>query len=134
MKLRATRDRMVALPMTPIQYVMVGIILSFLGVALFGGSLFLGRSMVEQQKIANSQRMAAASQCVQALAEMEFETRFDQDRKRISARLEGLDGAALKMGKASAAAILCPGWKLSRFCMGQNCDFPNSLWLELRPK
>lgn len=45
---------------------------------------------------------------------------------------EGLENAALKLGKASAASLVCPGWELSNFCMGESCANGEGLIFELQ--
>ena len=45
---------------------------------------------------------------------------------------EGLDNAALKLGKASAASLICPGWELNNFCMGESCENGEGLLFELQ--
>lgn len=52
--------------------------------------------------------------------------------KKIILSAEGLENAALKLGEASAASLVCPGWELSSFCMGESCENGEGLLFELQ--
>ena len=45
---------------------------------------------------------------------------------------KGLENAALKLGQASVASLICPGWELSSFCMGESCEGGEGVLLELQ--
>jgi hypothetical protein len=47
--------------------------------------------------------------------------------------MNGLDDAAYKLGQATMAALSCPGWKLSRFCMGEGCGSKGGVSFDLQP-
>lgn len=40
----------------------------------------------------------------------------------LVAEWAGVEGGYTAMGNASAAAMACPGWKMTAFCMGQECS------------
>ncbi len=131
MRLRLRTDRAIALPMSPGQYRLVGGLLIVFGLLLFAASALLVNSMVNSQGAAQERRAAAAQACSDTLTNLGMEV--TTARGVITARLAGLDSAAVKLGRASAASLMCPGWRLSRFCMGEACQVPNAVLLELRP-
>lgn len=70
--------------------------------------------------------------CVSTLRGISGLTVRTEGRETISASIEGLENAALKLGKASAASLVCPGWELSSFCMGESCENGEGLLFELQ--
>ena len=38
----------------------------------------------------------------------------------------GVEGGQTTLASASAAAMACPGWKMTAFCMGQGCATPGA--------
>lgn len=50
----------------------------------------------------------------------------------ISILSYGLEDPALKLGKASVASLICPGWELSSFCFGESCENGEGLEFDLK--
>lgn len=44
----------------------------------------------------------------------------------IVATWNGVNGGMAELGSSSAAAMACPGWTMSHFCMGQECRKPGA--------
>jgi len=103
----------------PIQrrrYGIMGIILSAAFVSLAVGA-FVGNSFRRDAVVA---QIASADQECQSRLKT-FGAVVNGTDGKIVARWEGVEGGYSYLGSASAGAMSCPGWKMSYFCMGQEC-------------
>lgn len=46
---------------------------------------------------------------------------------------ENIADAPARIGEASVAGVLCPGWKLRTACLGSECPDPNAMRVVLEP-
>lgn len=46
---------------------------------------------------------------------------------RIVMNWSSLDAGYSVLGEASTAAMACPGWRMKKFCMGQECNAPGAI-------
>lgn len=117
--------------MTPSQRRSVGIILLVFGIVC----LALGAMMVGMTVNARAESAA----------------RFTQTQESCKARLKALGGevsevpgrliwmkgdieqAPARIGEASVAAVLCPGWQLKTACVGRDCAESGSMRVVLEP-
>ncbi len=127
------RDTALPLPLNRGQYGLIGALLIVFGILLMIGTAFLVMQIEAQWQRKISVQTAGVTACAQALQDLGLQAAPDVGAERIIAQIDGIDGASSKMGRASAAALICPGWRMTGFCMGAECDNPNGLWLELRP-
>ncbi|QAY80141.1 hypothetical protein [Sphingosinicella sp. BN140058] len=51
-------------------------------------------------------------------------TSVSRTETTITAVWSSLEGGYSTLGDSSAAAMSCPGWKMTGFCMGQECPTP----------
>lgn len=84
-------------------------------------------------------------------ARTESASRFAEAQNSCKSRLQALGGrveeapgqliwlkdniveAPIRLGEASVAAVLCPGWQLRNSCVGSDCPEPNSMRIVLEP-
>lgn len=84
-------------------------------------------------------------------ARAEAASRFAESQNSCKARLTALGGevtdeagrivwlkrdlaeAPARLGEASVAAVMCPGWKLASACMGEQCPDKNAMRIALEP-
>jgi len=52
---------------------------------------------------------------------------------RIIWSKRGIQEAPARLGEASAAAVLCPGWKLATACVGSQCPESDAMRIVLEP-
>mgnify|MGYP006266405909 CR=1 FL=1 len=121
------------LPMNRGQYGLTGAILMLIGLVLIGLTVLIIQLIQAQAAEKLQARQGAVTACAQALQDLGLQVTPARDGRSIVGRLDGIDGAAAKIGRASAGALLCPGWRMTGFCFGEACRNRNGLWLELRP-
>lgn len=46
---------------------------------------------------------------------------------------DNIEQAPVRLGEASVAAVLCPGWRLKTSCIGSDCPEANSMRIVLEP-
>lgn len=117
--------------MTPSQRRLVGIVLLIFGVVTLGlGGMVVGMT---------------------AKARADSAARFTETQESCKTRLKALGGevsevpgriiwmkgdieqAPARIGEASVASVLCPGWQLKTACVGRDCAESGSMRLVLEP-
>jgi hypothetical protein len=84
-------------------------------------------------------------------ARAEAASRFTESQETCKTRLTALGGevtdapgrivwmkkdlieAPARLGEASVAAVMCPGWKLAAACMGEQCPETDAMRIVLQP-
>jgi len=70
--------------------------------------------------------------CINSLRGIEELSVRSKGNDNIVLSSKGLDNATLKLGKASVASLVCPGWELKDFCLGESCENGEGLFFELQ--
>lgn len=86
-----------------------------------------------------------------ASSRAEAAARFTESQESCRGRLQALGGeveeipgrliwlksdineAPIRLGEASVASVLCPGWRLKTSCLGTDCPESNSMRIVLEP-
>ena len=110
---------------------MLGLIFGLFGLLEFGSSYFVASSITTHRARAAEQAVTQANECRSRLESLGYKAGVNGNT--ISAEMTGLSDAAYKMGQATMAAQSCPGWKLSRFCMGEGCGTAAGVQFDLQP-
>lgn len=94
----------------------------FLAVVFFSVALAAGAgNAIRRQGVANE--LAAANQeCVNRLGSLGAKAIIDTDGDTVVANWEGVGEGYKTVSNASTAALACPGWVMSKFCMGEGCS------------
>ena len=117
--------------MVPEQRRLVGVILLIVGVI----SLVVTAGIVVL--ISSARADAAArfteqqSSCKRRLAALGG--KVDEVPGRLVWMKENISEAPARMGEASVASVLCPGWKLRSACVGAECPDSNAMRVVLEP-
>ena len=119
------------LTLTRKQIQTLGVVLGVFGLLEFAGSYFIASSITTHQASASAQAVEQSNECKDRLHDLGYNAVVSGDK--ISAEMNGLDDAAYKLGQATMAALSCPGWKLSRFCMGEGCGAKGGVSFDLQP-
>jgi hypothetical protein len=117
--------------MVPEQRRLVGIILLIVGVV----SLVMTAGIVAM--ISSSRADAAArfteaqSSCKRRLSALGG--KVDEVPGRLIWVKENIQEGPARLGEASVASVLCPGWKMRTACMGEECPDNNAMRVVLEP-
>lgn len=110
----------------------------FIGVTLFlVGFLCLAMSGAILALIVSKRESSAQSftesqnSCVQRLGALGGEV--DEIPGRIIWIKKGIDQAPARLGEASVASVLCPGWRLRTACVGGQCPDKDAMRIVLEP-
>ncbi len=132
MMLQRIAERLGALSMSPKQLVTLGLVLFALGLGQIAGSVALAVSIAEQRAEAGEGGAETASVCRDRLRSLGLKAEIDSATDTIQASRAGLGDAAVRLGEASVATMLCPGWEMVRFCMGEGCEDSDGFSMELK--
>ncbi len=117
--------------MVPEQRRLVGVILLIVGIA----SLVMTAGIVAMISSARADAAArfteAQSSCKRRLSALGG--KVDEVPGRLIWIKENIQEAPARLGEASVAAVLCPGWKLRTACVGQECTESNAMRVVLQP-
>lgn len=117
--------------MIPQQRRLVGIILLVVGVL----SLVISAGVIAMISSARADAAArfteAQSSCKRRLAALGG--KVDELPGRLIWSKENLEEGPARLGEASVAGVLCPGWKLRSACVGAQCSDSNSMRVVLSP-
>lgn len=109
-----------------------------LGLSLFiAGLLAIVMSGVVMYKLSSARAEAASrftesqATCKTRLAALGGEV--TEVPGRIVWLKQDLAEAPARLGEASVAAVMCPGWKLANACMGEECPDKNAMRIVLAP-
>jgi hypothetical protein len=116
------------------ELVWIGVISMFFALVFFTVSYFFITSTIKAVTASKDQGDRNVSQdvCMSSLMGISGLKVRSDGRDVVVLSAEGLENAALKLGKASAASLVCPGWELSSFCMGESCENGEGLLFELQ--
>jgi hypothetical protein len=116
------------------QLVFFGLLSILVSLAFFASSGLMIKSAVDFVKAEDNSGSAISSRaCVNYLNQMESGLTVNQEESNhISVASNGLKNASLKLSQASIASVVCPGWELSDFCMGESCSKGEGLYFDLR--
>ena len=115
------------------QMLALGWIFLFLGILQFAGvAWFVSRAEVIRGKKAGEE-VFSRSACRDNLKNLSFTVEDVKESNNIlRASKQKMDDPALRLGEASVATLVCPGWQLTNFCMGDGCEkVPGGIWLEI---
>ncbi len=104
----------------PVQRRRFGMTALALSAVFIGLSAMSGAATAMRRDAAVDQASASKQECeanITALGASSVQMSGDG----LVAEWAGLEGGYSAMGNASAAAMVCPGWKMKAFCMGQEC-------------
>lgn len=117
--------------MVPEQRRLVGVILLVIGVV----SLVMTAGIVAMISTARADAAArfteAQESCKRRLGALGG--KVDEVPGRIIWMKENIQEAPARLGEASVAAVLCPGWKLRTACVGSECTDSNAMRVVLEP-
>ncbi len=117
--------------MTRGQVMAIGGTLSAIGVVLLIVAIVLAVSTVQRRADAREIARLELRACMGRLTQdLGFQTQPRQETS-IIARKEGYGDTALRLGEVSSAALLCPGWVMTSFCMGTGCSYSDGAELVL---
>ncbi len=112
--------------MVPEQRRFVGIILLVVGIVslvMSGGVI----AMISSARAESADRYTEMrSQCKQRLGALGG-TVDEITKTTLVWKKENLAEGPTRLGEASVAAVLCPGWKLRSACMGTECPDSNAM-------
>jgi len=117
--------------MLPEQRRFLGIVLLAVGVVslLMTGVVI---SMISTARHDASHRFAETEQsCKKRLAALGGTV--TESPMRLVWTKENLEEGPARLGEASVASVLCPGWKMRTACMGSECADHNAMRLVLEP-
>ena len=117
--------------MLPSQRRLVGILLLVFGVfALIMGGVLVG--MTARARAASAARFTETQEsCKTRLKALGGEV--TEVPGRIIWMKGDLEQAPARVGEASVAAVLCPGWQLKTACVGRDCAESGSMRVVLEP-
>lgn len=117
--------------MVPEQRRLVGVILLIVGVV----SLVMTAGIVAMISSARAEAAAkfteAQESCKRRLGALGG--KVDEVPGRLIWMKENIQEAPARLGEASVAAVLCPGWKLRSSCVGTECSDSNAMRVVLEP-
>ena len=116
------------------QIVWLGVLSMFLALVFFILSFVFIRGAIKAVSTAADKGDRSVSQgvCISSLRGISGLSVQPEGNNIVMLSSEGLENAALKLGQASAASLVCPGWELSSFCMGESCENGEGLLFELQ--
>jgi hypothetical protein len=117
--------------MTPSQRRLVGIILLVFGVvSLAMGGMVVG--MTVKARAASAARFTETQEsCKVRLKALGGEV--SEVPGRIIWMKGDIEQAPARIGEASVASVLCPGWQLKTACVGRDCSESGSMRVVLEP-
>ena len=118
--------------LTQKQVVVSGIALFFVGwmfIALSFVFISIYNKTSEKGKDTSKARF---STCEGRLSELGLEVKAGTTDIEANGQFAGAD-SSIRLGEMSAAALLCPGWRMKSFCMGDGCASNGKLTLVLEP-
>lgn len=117
--------------MVPEQRRLVGVILLLIGIV----SLVMTAGIVAMISSARADAAArfteAQSSCKRRLSALGG--KVDEVPGRLIWMKENIQEAPARLGEASVASVLCPGWKLRAACVGSECSDSNAMRVVLEP-
>lgn len=117
--------------MIPQQRRLVGIVLLVVGVL----SLVISAGVIAMISSARADAAArfteAQASCKRRLASLGG--KVDELPGRLIWTKENLEEGPARLGEASVASVLCPGWKMRSACVGAQCSDSNSMRVVLSP-
>lgn len=117
--------------MVPEQRRLTGIILLLVGIV----SLVMSAGLIAMISSARADAAArfteAQSSCKRRLGALGG--KVDEVPGRLIWMKENIQEAPARLGEASVASVLCPGWKLRTACVGSECTDSNSMRVVLEP-
>lgn len=117
--------------MVPEQRRLTGIILLIVGVlslVMTAGII----TMISNSRAEAAQRFTEAQEsCKRRLGALGG--KVDEVPGRLIWIKENIQEAPARLGEASVAAVLCPGWKLRTACVGTECTDSNAMRVVLEP-
>lgn len=109
----------------PIQRRRYGIFAMLLALAFFGVAAAAGVvTYIQRQSVAKD--ISALNQECQNRMKILGAKAVSGSDSDLTATWDGVDGGYTTVGSASAAAMACPGWRMTRFCMGTGCSTPGA--------
>lgn len=117
--------------MIPEQRRFVGIILLVVGMVslMLTGAVLV--TMAHARKESASRFTEQRDSCKKRLAALGGNV--SEAGNRLIWLKENIDEGPARLGEASVAAELCPGWKLANACMGTECPDANAMRVVLEP-
>jgi len=109
----------------------IGIALFFLGIlciAMTGVMVSLISSARAETASRFTEQQAGCSEKLKALG-----GEVEEVPGRIIWRKRGTEEALVRLGEASVAGVMCPGWRLKTACMGSQCPESDAMRIVLEP-
>ncbi|MEA1937814.1 MAG: hypothetical protein U9N14_01815 [Pseudomonadota bacterium] len=116
---------------------LIGVFLFLLGVGQATGSWFLIDAVMQKRDKVAENPSFDINRCVSAIQRGNFsEMTIKSEKGKVIVEKNKFANVALLLGEASAVSLMCPGYELAAFCMGEGCvkSNPRGLRLELQPK
>lgn len=116
------------------QIVWLGVVSMFFALVFFLLSYIIMISTIEAVSAAKDKGDRNVSQgvCMSSLRGIGGLKVQPEGHNIVKLSSKGLENAALKLGQASVASLVCPGWELSSFCMGESCENGEGLLFEIK--
>lgn len=118
--------------MIPEQRRFVGIILLVIGVLSLVFSAGVISMIVTARASAAARFTEAQSSCKARLESLGGKVDIPVPSRIVWSK-ENLEEGPARLGEASVASVLCPGWKLKAACVGSQCPESNSMRIVLEP-
>lgn len=122
----ATAEQVGNLPMSTSQYASIGAVLLILGLVQMAAAGWFGYLVLQDRDEAVSKASSATQDCMAALRQGLGFGNVQLSAGRIVATQTTIDQAALSLGQATVASLICPGWEMQSFCMGADCPSPGT--------
>lgn len=117
--------------LTPDQNKAMGLILIAYAVFALVAGVFV-MNLTAEARASTAERFTEAQQsCSARLAALGGN--IEEIPGRIVWSKSNLEEGPTRLGEASVAAVLCPGWQLKTACIGQECPDPGEMRVTLEP-
>lgn len=117
--------------LTPEQRKFSGILLFFVGIislAMTGAII----ALISTSRVNASERFGISqNECKAKLGPLGGQ--IEDIPGRIIWKKDDINQAPARLGEASVASVLCPGWKLRNACIGSQCPDNNSIRIVMEP-
>ena len=117
--------------MIPEQRRLVGVILLIVGIASLVMTAGIVAMISTARADAASRFTEAQQSCKRRLSALGG--KVDEVPGRLIWLKENIQEAPARLGEASVASVLCPGWKLRTACLGTECTESNAMRVVLEP-
>jgi hypothetical protein len=117
--------------LVPEQRRLIGVILLVVGIVSLVMTAGIVTMIINSRAEAAERFTEAQASCKRRLSALGG--KVDEVPGRLIWVKENIQEAPARLGEASVAAVLCPGWKLRTACVGTECSDANAMRVVLEP-